>query len=198
MSTPGPRWSPAALALVIAVPASAQDDWRPFQFRENEEFRYDIRHTEDGEVATGFFSLSVRPSGDGLKIDVQGKLDDMECSGSMSAERGQVGPQHMWTGCMTMAPVMMAVFMPLSGWFMGRSFNAGDKWEMRQGDESFSFNVTGTCSYAGRDGRQAVMKVNDDVRLQACVDPDMALPLAVTFNDEDGDGVRMELVTYRR
>ncbi len=199
MATSVCRWYPAVFLAVFAVPACAQDnDWRPYEFEGTEAFRYEVTHTEDDEVTTGFYALKLTPAAQGrVTFDVEAQLGEIDCTASVTAERRQLGPQYMWTGCMMMAPVLMAVHTPMAMWFMGRSFERGDHWEMRHGDESLSFRVESECSHAGQDGMLAVVKENDELRLRACVATDVVLPLAVTWRD-NGDTVDMTLVEYRQ
>ena len=153
MFVPTLRWWPAAFALALAVPADAQDVWRAYQFRDNEEFRYDLKQTENGAVTTGFYLLSVQPAGAGrMQLAIQGKLADTECSGSATVARGSASPYQLSTGCQMLAPVLIGAFMPMSTWFMNRPLVPGDKWDVGHNGESVSFRVNGACKHAGQAG----------------------------------------------
>jgi len=190
---------PAAFALALAVPADAQDVWRAYQFRDNEEFRYDLKQTENGAVTTGFYLLSVQPAGAGrMQLAIQGKLADTECSGSATVERGSASPYQLSTGCQMLAPVLVGAFMPMSTWFMNRPLVPGDTWDVGHKGESVSFRVNGACTHAGQAGRRVEVRHNNEVRLKACLAPDIRLPLAVFWSEEGDDPIEIELVGYQR
>ncbi len=191
----------APLTFILALPAlaNAQEDWRMFQFQENERYLYEFTMTEDGETTRGSYELAVEAAGAGrLKMSVEGRMGDAECSASATMESGQVFPPQLMMSCATMAPVLMAFAMPTWGWFLGRSWRLGDEWSMSQGGESFSFRIERECSYAGQQGLLAVIRQNDEVHLQACVATDVALPLAVMFREDGDDRVELKLVEYSR
>ncbi len=190
------RCCPLALILALPVLGNAQDPWRLFQFHENERFVYEFKWEEDGETQTGRYELSIESAGEGrLKMNVEGRMGDTECSASASVESGQAFPHQLMMSCPVIAPVMMAFALPAWGWFMGRSWQLDDEWSMSQGGESFSFRIERECSYAGQEGLLAVIRQNDEVHLQACAARELALPLAVMFKD-DGDTIELKLVEY--
>lgn len=57
------RWWPAVFTLALAAPASAQNVWQAYQFRDTEQFRYDLTQTVDTTVTTGTYRLSISPAG---------------------------------------------------------------------------------------------------------------------------------------
>lgn len=187
-----------ALALIFAAPAYAQD-WRLYQFRENEKFRYRVSRAEDGQTTTGHYALSVDPAGEGrLKITVDGKLGDMECSAAVTVESSQAVPQLMMMQCPMIAPATMVLFTPMWAWFLGRSWQFGDHWSMSQGGESLSFRIEGDCTHAGQSGVLGVMEQNGELRLKACMATDLPLAAAVVWNEGDGESIEITLVDYER
>ncbi|NNG17188.1 MAG: hypothetical protein HKM89_11975 [Gemmatimonadales bacterium] len=193
------RWWPAVFALALAGPASAQDIWRAYQFHGNEDFRYDLKQTVDSTVTTGFYRLSISPAGAGqMQLDIQGKLAGVACSGSATVESGAASPYQLTTGCQMMAPILVGAFMPMSTWFMNRPLTPGDTWDVRQGGETVSFSVNGTCTHAGQDGHGVEVRHNNDLRLKACLAPDIGLPLAVFWTEEGDDPIEIELVGYQQ
>lgn len=193
------RCSPLALVLALPVLGNAQEDWSLFQFHANERFRYEFSWTQDGETTRGSYELAIEPAGEGrLKMNVEGRMGDDECSASATMESGQAFPPQLMMGCGVIAPVMMAFAMPTWGWFLGRSWRLGDEWSMSQGGESFSFRIERECSYAGQQGLLAVIRQNEEVNLQACVATEVALPLAVMFREDADESLELKLVEYSR
>lgn len=192
------QWYLLALATTVAVPASAQD-WRLYQFRETEQFRYRVSRTEGDQTSTGHYALSVEPAGQGrLRINVDGKLGDVECSAGVTVESSEAVPQLMMMHCMMIAPVTVALFTPMWAWFLGRSWKTGDHWSMSRGGESLSFRIEDDCSHAGQHGVLGVMEQNGEVRLQSCVATGLPLPLAVLWVEDDDESIEMTLEEYRR
>ena len=198
------------LAFVLVVPAcgngqngqdaqDAQEDWRLYQFQAGEYFRYEFTQIDGGETNRGSYSLAIEPAGQGrLKMSVEGKMGEAECSASATTESAQAFPPQLMMGCATIGPVMMAFALPAWGWFMGRTWQMGDEWSMSQGGESFSFRIERECSYAGQKGTLAVVRTNGEVHLQSCVSRRMALPLMVMLREDDGESIELKLVEYRR
>ena len=199
MSAPMLRWWPAAFALALAGPASAQNVWQAYQFRDTEQFRYDLKQTVGSAVTAGSYRLSISPAGAGrMQLAIQGTLAAVACSGGATVERGSASPYQLTTGCQMLTPVLVGAFMPMSTWFMGKPLVAGDSWNVGHGSEVVSFSVNGSCEYAGQAGHRVEVRHNNEVRLKACLAPDIGLPLAV-FWSEDGDNpIEIELVSYSR
>ena len=198
MFAPVLRWWPAVFTLALAVPASAQNVWRAYQFHDNEEFRYDLKQTVDTSVTTGSYLLSIQPAGAGqMRLDIQGKLAGTTCSGSTTVDAGAASPYQLTTGCQMMAPILVGAFMPMSTWFMGKPLVPGDSWNVGHAGESVSFSVNGPCTHAGQTGHRVEVRHNNDLRLKACLAPDIGLPLAVFWTEEGDDPIEIELVGYQ-
>ena len=98
-----------------------------------------------------------------------------------------------------LGPVGMTLFSPMWGFlFMGHQWEMGSFWSTTQNGETSSFMVESTCQYAGVNGLRGVLRQNEKVVIDMCVSPNVALPLAVTMNDSDGNQTSAaKLATFR-
>jgi len=199
MCSPVLRWWPAVFTLALAEPVSAQNVWQAYQFRNTEAFRYDLKQTVDTTVTTGTYRLSISPAGTGqMRLDIQGQLAGTQCSGNATVESGSASPYHLSTGCQMLGPILVGAFMPMSTWFMGKPLVPGDSWNVGHAGESVSFSVNGPCTHAGQAGHRVEVRHNNEVRLKACLAPDIGLPLAVFWSEDGDDPIEIELVSYSR
>lgn len=192
-----PTRAAAAPVGGLALP-SGPWTWSPYKFRGTEHFRYDARQVQGGETLTGYYTLDVKPTGDGrFRITVAGKLGDDEFSSSqVSPSPDAISSPMAWAGFMSMGPLAIALFSPVWAMYMGREWEVGSGWSFSSGGESSSFKVESTCQYGGVNGMLGVARENNQVRMQTCVSPHVALPLFVSTG-EDEDVVELKLVEYR-
>ncbi len=108
---------------------------------------------------------------------------------------GQAMMQMMMTpAAAPMALTVFAPFMPM--FFGGRDLSPDAGWTFNDGEHEFSFKVESACSHAGLDGRKIIWRVDGEVRSDACVNPDVPVPLAVTFRTDEGDLYQLEMKKY--
>ncbi|MCH8938609.1 MAG: hypothetical protein IH966_04220, partial [Gemmatimonadetes bacterium] len=129
-------------------------------------------------------------------VMVDAAVGDMSCSGRSPYSTSQSAQQAIMLQCLTMAPVMAALYTPVWGMFMGRNWELGSRWSMGSGDQGMSFEVTEVCEYAGVQGLLAVINAAGN-RIESCVATDVALPLAM-YMDQDQLQVAIRLTEFRR
>jgi curli biogenesis system outer membrane secretion channel CsgG len=194
----------AALPSGPVVYPSGPFAWAPYSFRGAEHFRYQVQQREDGQNTEGFYQLDLQPAGAGqARMTVQGQVGTSSFQTSLTipmGEGGVSGPQMMMTfmPLASSGPLFVALFNP-AAWIMfgGRQLAIGDGWQNSQGRESMSVRVESQCTYGGQGGLLVVFRVNDQVRQESCISPNVALPLRVLLVQENGDRVEMTLTEYR-
>ena len=182
----------------LALPSGAWS-WTPYQFRGTEHFKYDVKQLEEGKVATGYYVLDIQPAPSGkFRMKVDGRLGADAFSSTITAPSADAGMGGMGMGqLMSLGPIGMTLFNPVSSmFFMGHELSLGDGWSTSSGRTSMSFKVEAECQQAGVSGLNTVMRENGEMRMQSCVSPKVALPLAVTTMDGK-DRIEMLLVEYR-
>ena len=65
---------------------------------------------------------------------------------------------------------------------------------MNQGDNSISFEISETCSFAGQNGLLAKIRTTD-MDVDTCVDPEIPLPLMVNFDNKADNQVIHAVMT---
>ena len=192
------QWKLSVLVLSLAVsgPIAAQNTWRPYEFNGTERFDYEVELTEKGVLREGHFTLEFTQEDGRTWVMVDAAVGDMSCSGRSPYSTSQNAQQAIMLQCLTMAPVMAALYTPAWGIFMGRTWELGSRWSMGSGDQGTSFEVTEVCGYAGVEGLLAVIKAAGN-RIESCVATDVGLPLAV-YMDQAQLQVAIRLTEFRR
>ncbi len=192
------RWKFPVLVLSLAVsrPIAAQNTWRPYEFNGTERFNYEVELTERGVLREGYLTLEFTEEGGRTWVMVDAAVGDMSCSGRSPYSTIQSAQQAIMVQCLTMAPVMAALYTPAWEIFMGRTWELGSRWSRGSGDQGESFEVTEVCEYAGVKGLLAVINVAGN-RIESCVATDVALPLAM-YMDRERLQVAIRLTEFRR
>jgi hypothetical protein len=198
-AAPAPA-APLAAAAPVSAPAGPIGPfaWAPYQFNGTEHFRYDVRQTEDGSTATGFYQLDLQPAGPGqVRMQVSGQLGDDSYSSTVTTGTGTQGMMMGYPQFMTMGPVGILLFNPMA-WMtiQGRQLTLGDGWSSSQDGETMEARVESQCQAAGQAGMLLVFRENGVVRTQSCLAPDIALPITTAMHDDDVS-IEMTLVEYR-
>jgi hypothetical protein len=168
-----------------------------YAFKGTEHFKYDVSQNEGGSPKTGTYTFDAQPAGSGrYRLTVQGNLGSDSYGSSVTLGPNEPIPMMQLAA---LGPIGITMFNPAWGMmFMGHSWEVGSYWQTSQGGESTSFKVESTCNYAGVNGLRGVWRKNQTVLVDMCVSPNVGLPLAVTYNDEDGSNtVGMKLVEFR-
>jgi hypothetical protein len=190
--------SAPAAPVVAGAPVSGPFAWAPYMFKGTEHFRYDVNHTEDGRLETGFYQLDFEPVSQGrVRMRVQGKVGTESFSSTVTTGVGPSGMQMGMGQMMALGPVGILLFNP-AGWFafQGRELTVGDEWSWSSDGDQVSFKVVGGCGHAGQSGVLVTMSDEKQVTWESCVAPDVALPLRMVTRDGDTT-MEIVLVEYR-
>jgi curli biogenesis system outer membrane secretion channel CsgG len=196
-NAPAPPSSGGALPALYTAPISGPFTWTMYNFKGTEHFRYDVRQTDNGETKNGTYTFDARPAGGGrTQLTVSGSLGSDSYSSSVSIGPNEGIPMMQLIG---LGPVGLALFNPV--WmvlFGGHQWEVGSGWQTTQNGETTSFKVEATCQHAGVNGLRGVWRKNQQMLMDMCVSPNVGLPLATTFNDENGStSTAMQLVEFR-
>ncbi|MBI4420699.1 MAG: hypothetical protein HY560_07725, partial [Gemmatimonadetes bacterium] len=188
-----------ALPALYSAPIAGPFTWTAYAFKGTEHFKYDVSQTEGGETKRGAYSFDATPGGGGpgrFRLTVDGRLGDDAYSSSVMVGQNEGVPMMQLAA---LGPVGITLFSPMWGFlFMGHQWEVGSFWSTTSGGETSSFKVESTCVYSGVQGLRGVMRQNNTVIVDMCVSPNVALPLAVTLNDESGEtSTVMTLVEFR-
>jgi len=192
------QWELPVLVLSLAVsrPVSAQNAWRQYEFNGTERFDYEVEFTRKGVLQEGHLTLEFTEQDGRTWVMVDAAVGDMSCSGRSPYSTIQNVQQAIMMQCFTMAPIMAALYTPMWGMFVGRTWELGSRRSMGSGDQGMSFEVTEVCEYAGVAGLLAVVKAAGN-RIESCVAMDVALPLAM-YMDQEQLQVAIRLTEFRR
>jgi hypothetical protein len=194
-----------SLGGIAALPAGPWA-WTPYQFKGTEHFRYDVKKVDGRDVETGYYVLDIQPAGGGrYRMKVDGKLGDESYSSTVTAPEagggggmGGMGGMMGMGQLMALGPVGAVLLNPMfSMMFMGHELTLGDGWSSSSGGRSTSMKVEAKCQNAGVSGLSAVMRENQEVKMENCLSPNVALPLGVTLHEGKNEYTEMKLVEFR-
>lgn len=188
--------APAGPPAAVGVPITGPFVWGLYQFKGTEHFKYDALVVEEGEQRQGWYTLDAKPgTGGTYQLTVAGQLGSDSFRSTTTVTPGQGVPLMQVA---LMGPGALLLFSPVYLMFGGQQWQIGNEWSFTQEGETAAFKVESECSYAGVSGLRGVWRKNDVVMLEMCVSPNVALPLAVTMNEEDGKtSHRLTLVEFR-
>ena len=196
-ASPAAPLGPAApLPAAYGAPITGPFTWGLYQFKGTEHFKYDAVMTDHNEKEQGWYTLDARPgSGGNYQLSVAGQMGKDSFHSTTTVTPGQGIPLMQ---VVAMGPAAMILFSPVYMMFGGQQWQIGNEWSFNREGENASFKVESECSYAGVSGLRGVWRKENVVMMDMCVSPNVALPLAVTMNDEDGKSShQMTLVEFR-
>ncbi|HWP36693.1 MAG TPA: hypothetical protein VNL18_03980 [Gemmatimonadales bacterium] len=192
MPQPAPTAAPVPAAY--GAPIAGPFVWGMYQFKGTEHFRYTATQTDEDGKKDGWYTLDAAPAANGMfQLTVAGALGTDSFRSSSTVQPGQGIPMMQLAA---MGPGALVLFSPMYMFFGGQQWSVGNEWTFTQDGETVSFKVESTCSYAGVSGLRGVWRQNNETRLDMCVSPNVALPLAVTMLDEDGESYQLTLVEF--
>jgi hypothetical protein len=199
-AAPAPAAAPMAAAAPMpgayGAPITGPFVWGLYQFKGTEHFKYDAVMVDDDEKQQGWYTLDAKPgSGGNYQLSVAGQMGTDSFRSTTSVAPGQGIPLMQVAA---MGPGAIILFSPVYMMFGGQQWQVGNEWSFNQEGETASFKVESECSHAGVTGLRGVWRKNNVVMMDMCVSPNVALPLAVTMNDDDGKtSQQMALVEFR-
>lgn len=184
------------LPAAYGAPITGPFVWGLYQFKGTEHFKYDAAMTEDGKKEQGWYTLDAKPgAGGNYQLTVAGQVGTDSFRSTTTVTPGQGIPIMQIAA---MGPGAIILFSPVYMMFGGQQWQVGNEWSFNQQGEQASFKVESECTYAGVSGLRGVWRKNNVVMMDMCVSPNVALPLAVMMNDEDGKSShQMTLVEFK-
>jgi len=196
-NAPAPPTGGAALPALYSAPISGPFTWGMYAFKGSEHFRYNVRQTESGETKTGSYTFDAQPAGSGrYRLTINGNLGGDSYASSVTIGQNEGIPIMQLAA---LGPVGLTLFNPVWALLLGgHEWEVGSYWQSTQSGQTTSFKVESTCKYASVNGLRGVWRENQKMLMDMCVSPNVGLPLAITFNGDDGSSsTAMELVEFR-
>jgi curli biogenesis system outer membrane secretion channel CsgG len=191
-----PPTSGGALPALYSQPISGPFTWGMYSFKGTEHFRYNVQQREGNDNKTGSYSFDAKPAGNGhTRLSIAGNMGSDSYSSTVTIGPNEGIPMMQLIG---LGPVGLALFNPV--WMLllgGHQWEMGSGWQSTQNGETSSFKVEEKCAQAGVNGLKGVWRQNQKVAMDMCVSPNVGLPLALTFNNDDGSMTAMQLVEFR-
>jgi curli biogenesis system outer membrane secretion channel CsgG len=191
-----PPTSGGALPALYSQPISGPFTWGMYSFKGTEHFRYNVQQRDGNENKVGSYSFDAKPAGNGrTRLNVAGNMGSDSYSSTVTIGPNEGIPMMQLIG---LGPVGLALFNPV--WMLllgGHEWELGSGWQSTQNGETSSFKVEEKCAQAGVNGLKGVWRQNQKVAMDMCVSPNVGLPLALTFNNDDGSMTAMQLVEFR-
>lgn len=195
-NAPPPPTSGGALPALYSAPVSGPFTWGMYAFKGTEHFRYNVQQRDGSENKTGTYSFDARPAGGGrFTLTVAGSLGSDSYSSTVTLGPNEGVPMMQLIG---LGPVGLALFNPV--WMLllgGHQWEIGNGWQTTQNGETSSFKVEERCAQSGVSGVRGVWRQNQKSLMDMCVNPNVPLPLSVTFSADEGNSVSMQLVEFR-
>jgi len=191
-----PPTSGGALPALYSQPISGPFTWGMYSFKGTEHFRYNVQQREGNDNKVGSYTFDAKPAGSGrTRLSVAGNMGSDSYSSTVTLGPNEGIPMMQLIG---LGPVGLALFNPV--WMLllgGHQWELGSGWQSMQNGETSSFKVEEKCAQAGVNGLKGVWRQNQKVAMDMCVSPNVGLPLALTFNNDDGSRTAMQLVEFR-
>jgi hypothetical protein len=191
-----PPTSGGVLPALYSQPITGPFTWGMYSFKGTEHFRYNVQQRDGNEKKNGSYTFDAKPAGNGnTRLSVAGNMGSDSYSSTVTVGPNEGIPMMSLIG---LGPVGLALFNPV--WMLllgGHQWELGSGWQSTQNGESSSFKVEEKCQQAGVNGLKGVWRQNQKVAMDMCVSPNVALPLALTFNNDDGSMTAMQLVEFR-
>jgi len=196
-NAPAPPSGGGSLPALYSKPVTGPFTWGMYGFKGTEHFRYNVQQRDGDENKTGTYTFDARPAGNGrFTLSVAGSLGSDSYSSTVTLGPNEGVPMMQ---LIALGPVGLALFNPV--WMMllgGHEWEIGNGWQQTQNGKTTSFKVESQCQQAGVSGARGVWRENQNILMDMCVSPNVGLPLAVTFNGDDGSSsTAMQLAEFR-
>lgn len=181
-----------------AAQAQESQTWRLYDFSETRLIEYEVEVTDQTETKEGECVLEFERDGDNLVLAFDGELGDSRAEFSVAAPPDGLYQRVLVKFMMAApsAPLAASIFAPFWQMFLeGHDLSVGSEWAF-PGDDAITFHVDSSCSPLGRDGRHIVWREAGRVRARACVDPEVPLPLSITYTSAEGVSYELRMTRY--
>ncbi|HYK11024.1 MAG TPA: CsgG/HfaB family protein [Gemmatimonadales bacterium] len=173
------------LPAAYTTPVSGPFMWVPYNFQGTEHFKYTVSMVENRVPTPGIYTLDASKNGSNVQVNVVWSLGADHGTGTLIFQPGMamISPMQL----MSLGPAGALLFNPALGFmFAGQQWVPGSGWSQTHNGETVEFKVEGNCSGAGVQGSHGVVRKNGNVVWDMCVAPNVGLPLAETFNNDNG------------
>ena len=180
-----PSVASGPLPTAYTTPIAGPFMWVPYNFQGTEHFKYTVSMVENRVPTPGIYTLDASKNGGNVQVNVVWSLGADHGSGTLIFAPGQpmISPMQL----MSLGPAGVLLFNPALGFmFAGQQWVPGSGWSQTHNGETVDFKVEGNCSGAGVQGSHGVVRKNGVVVWDMCVAPNVGLPLAETFNNDNG------------
>lgn len=181
-----------------AARAQEAQTWRLYDFSETRLIEYRVVVTDQAETRDGECVLEFERDGRNLVLAFDGELGGSRAEFQVEAPPDALYQKVLVNFMMTTpsAPLAASIFAPFWQMFLeGQDLSVGSEWTFA-GDDAIAFHVDAACSSLGRQGRHVVWREAGEVRAQACVDPELPLPLSVTYTSAEGVSYDLRMTRY--
>ncbi len=196
--------------MLLAGETKKETKWEPYKFKGTEHFKYALSvKEEDGKTQKGEYTIDLSRQDEKYKIKIKGTFAGNEGDVSTTVDDVSSIPDVLFSQMIFnpwLEPLTTTLFSNffLSAYTRGLlanrlDFGEDSHWSYKSKDgNKVEFDLKGECKYAGRKGKRITMKSNGKLVYEACIDPDVALPLFIKCANEDNSSYSsMELVEYK-
>jgi len=183
---------------------SKNGEWRPYDFKGTEYFKYEVKGIEDGKVKKGYEIIDIKKSGDKYKVKIEGKYGESEGTFTTTVDSKEDIPGAIMGQAMFnpyLAPLAIALFSPawtLYFGFTGMSLEEGSKWKTKDDEGNVTeMEVTASGTYAGKKGKKLIVKENGKEVWVIVWAKDVALPLYIKMGKKEEGTYELKLVEYK-
>lgn len=168
--------------------------WEPFDFDQAGTYEWEITQ-DDGRfdsLTMEVESVSANSATVTASVNLGGVNQETTVSGTPSEIRDQLSQS------VAGAILSTTYLAPPLAQSQGRSFTSNDEWTFENpGGDSATMRVTGSDSFAGLSCRAWEYMVNQETRMEGCVNLNEGVALYFETYEEDGSSnFRMELVEF--
>lgn len=161
-------------------------EWEPYQFEEGEHYEYSgIQDSESATLSWDVISVSV----DQITVDVSWTLNGENDSLTVTGNKDTVYQQ------VTSKSPRIGPFMSMTlygGWIQSlfgvAGLSVGGSWSVTLPDGTYTVEITGTETYAGRGSYVGEARLNDNLVYKAAIAKELGFPTYVAvYNTDSGE-----------
>lgn len=193
---------PILMFSIASGKKTNNDVWQPYNFKGTEHFKYSVKATEGDSTEEGFYILDLKPAEKNeIKVHIKAQLGKSSFESTVNSDKDNIysglAPQLMFNPAV--APMFYTLFAPWWGmYFMGHNWEVGSGWSSTDEEgKKVSFKIESECEHAGLKGKKGVWRENDKIKGEFCIATDVALPLSLVINDEEGKSYKLVLEEYK-
>ena len=206
--TPTAMPTPTETAATTVGSAAGDGTFRFLAFEQPGTYTYDVTFaptvrsqqgtaepvTRQGENQSAEYVIDVVQAAENqYEVQVSISMDGMNNQQTFTGTRTEVQQQML----SSQVGSLLAPLTTMTGFYGGRTLQAGQSWSYSTEEGTASFEVRGSDSYAGAECSVTEASVNGSVVHEACVSPDRGLAPYVAYYDESGTlTFEMELTSY--